>query len=338
MASLRQQLGAVVYDVPRLVRSLRGGRWLDMRNRSERVTTDERGVRCDWEFTSEIHVANVFPSAGARLMGSAFSQWPVAMRDEPSDAAVQPDVTFVIGHRGLARLPHLLTTLRSIAGQVGSQIECVVVEQDREPLVKDKLPSWVRYVFDERDTDYNRAATLNAGVRAARAPIVVLHDNDMVVPARYAAECVKLMGEGYDFVEAKRFTFYLSEAVTAKVFGSGIVPTNVPATIIQNLLGASIAARRTAYWEAGGFDEGFVGWGGEDNEFWERAEATGSTYRFGYLPFVHLFHPPQKGKGDPNAAAVRRFHELRDVPVAERIKRLKSVPEERRVVPGSQHD
>lgn len=322
--ALRTQIGALIYDVPRFLRAASGQRWIEMHNRDETVSFHGGGARCEWEFTSELHLANVFSSAGRRLMRVAFEQWPVVMRDAPAVAGVaDPDVTFVIGHRGLERLPHLLTTLRSIAGQAGATIECVVVEQDRQPLVKEKLPAWVRYVFDERDTDYNRASTLNAGVRAARAPIVVLHDNDMIMPASYAAECVALVAEGHDFIEPKRFTFYLSEQDTASVFNIGVVPTNLSATVVQNLLGASIAARRDAYWAAGGFDEGFVGWGGEDNEFWERAEATGSTYRYGYLPFIHLFHRPQPGKGDPNAAAVRRFHELRNVPAAERIKRLR---------------
>jgi hypothetical protein len=45
------------------------------------------------------------------------------------------------------------------------------------------------------------------------------------------------------------------------------------------------------------------------------------VYDFGYLPFLHLWHAPQKGKvaGD----AVRRYHELKTVPAAERIRVLR---------------
>ena len=292
-----------------------------MHNRREHITRDGRGVRCDWEFTSELHVANVFPSAGARLMRAAFAQWPIVLRDEIA-AGASPDVAFVIGHRGLERLPHLLTTLRSIAGQRGAAVECIVVEQDREPRIESQLPPWVRYVFTRCETDYNRSATLNAGVDAARAPIVVLHDNDMLAPADYAAECVARTGEGFDFLELKRFTFYLAEAETARIFATGEVRRNVPVTIVQNLLGATIAACREAYLRAGGFDEEFVGWGGEDVDFWERAEVSGKVYRFGYLPFLHLFHAPQKGKGDRQAPAVQRYYNIRTIPPGKRIDRL----------------
>ena len=195
------------------------------------------------------------------------------------------------------------------------------------PEIERKLPSWVRYIHTPipRDGyDYNRAWTLNAGVEAARAPIVILHDNDMLVPARYAAECAARVADGYDFLELKRFTFYLDEETTQRVFATGALPPPVPSTIVQNLQGASIAARREAYFDIGGFDESFVGWGGEDNEFWERAELGGRAYRFGYLPFLHLWHAPQKGKLQGNdAPAVKRYHELRNVAPAERITKLR---------------
>src|SRR5438874_13333914 len=100
--SLCARAGALLYDAPRFVRALRRGHWLDMRNRNERVSTDGRGVRCEWEFTSDLHIAKVFPSAGARLMEAAFGEWPIVLRDEmPSTAS--PRVSFIIGHRGLER-------------------------------------------------------------------------------------------------------------------------------------------------------------------------------------------------------------------------------------------
>jgi GT2 family glycosyltransferase len=154
--------------------------------------------------------------------------------------------------------------------------------------------------------------------------MVILHDNDILVPSRYAAEVAERVAEGFRFVDLKRFLFYWSDETTERAFSSSAISLTAE-TIAQNLQGGSIVATKDAYAAIGGFDEGFVGWGGEDNDFWDRAEEAGSTYRFGYLPMIHLFHPPQAGKVAGDAApAVARYRELEKVPPEERIRRLRA--------------
>src|SRR5712691_10395070 len=267
------------------------GQWPLYHNRDERITSDGRGVRCEWRFTSDLHIAKVFPRLGAHLMRAAFEEWPVVLQDAPHPAfghplpasrgegsrrrdpsprvsgekvrearmrgVEDPTISFIIGHRGLERLPNLLLTLRSIAGQSDVSIECIVVEQSAAPEIKEKMPPWVRYVFTESHDDYNRSATLNAGTAAARGEVVILHDNDMVVPARYAAEVLERVHEGARFIDLKRFIFYLDEAGTERAFATGKVDHAAPvATVVQNPNGGSIAATREAYFDIGGFDEG----------------------------------------------------------------------------------
>jgi hypothetical protein len=321
--SLRHRLGALIYDWPRFLRTVAFGDWMLMRNRRERIVSDGRGVRCEWEYTSDLHIADVYPGAGRSLMRKALRRWPIVLGDAPQQTG-NPRVSFLIGHRGLERLPNLLATLRSIAGQ-SIAVECIVIEQSAQREIESVLPAWVRYLHTPVTGEaYCRAATFNAAVRMARGEVLIAHDNDMLVPAAYAAEVLARADEGWQFVDPKRFIFYLTEADSRALFDGVPLRDDQAATVVQNLKGGSIAATREAYLAIGGFDEDFVGWGGEDNEFWERAHAYGRVYEYGYLPLVHLWHRAQPGKHDAEAPAVKRYYDVREIAAEERIARLRS--------------
>src|SRR3712207_5531259 len=114
--SLRHKLGALAYDWPRFPRHGVAGDPNLVRHRDESIARDGRGVRCEWRFTSELHIANVYPMTANVLLRRTLSRWPIEHRDELRSPDT-PTVSFLIGHRGTERLPNLLATLRSIAGQ-----------------------------------------------------------------------------------------------------------------------------------------------------------------------------------------------------------------------------
>lgn len=332
--SLRTRAGALLYDWPRFSRHCKSARraaggeggWVTIRNRDEKIewSGDGEGARCDWAWTSDLHIANVFPSTGRRLLGVTLADWPIRFADAPSDHGDEIDVSFLIGHRGKGRLPHLQATLGSIAAQEGASIECIVVEQSDSQEIE-QLPSWVRYLrtpLPRPDLPYCRSWALNVAARLAKGRLIVLHDNDMLVPSAYASELLRRFQGGAEFIDLKRFTFYLTEADSEMVFRRRDLESARAMTVVQNLQGASIAAGRDAYFAIGGFDESFVGWGGEDNDFWDRAR-TRSVFDFGYLPFVHLWHAPQPEKTDRSKApAVMRYHELSQIDPQTRIAKL----------------
>jgi len=232
-------------------------------------------------------------------------EWPIVLNGASSvDSSQSPVVSFVIGHRGTARLNHLLLTIKSIAGQCGVPVECIVVEQSFKPEIQQHIPDWVRYHFTQTpsaDYLYNRSWALNEGVRLAIGDIVVLHDGDMLVSAEYAAEFVHQVNQGFDVVNLKRFIAYLDESSTGDVFEQQkIVGALRSEQIIANLCaGGSLGITKQAYWSIGGMDEEFVGWGGEDTEFWDRCQ-TLRVANHTYMPIVHLWHPSQPGKAEKN--------------------------------------
>lgn len=328
---LRALLGVFAQDLPRYMRALwlPGGNYLAICNRDERLepTPDGKGYGCKWQWTSDLHAPKYLPALGRRLMQRALADHPIRRAANPAKLSQDPEISFVIGHRGVSRLPHLLATLESIAGQQGARIECLVVEQDQEPHAARFLPAWVRHIHTPppvSDMPYCRSWAFNVGIRNAAGAALVLHDNDMLVPQDYGASLLAHFREGFEVINLKRFTFYLTEGHTAKVLsGESTISDAPPLAIMQNSeAGGSVAITRDAYAHIGGMDESFVGWGGEDNEFWERAQ-TRRLWPYAYLPMVHLWHPAQPGKQQAENPTMQRYRALSAIAPAERIARLR---------------
>jgi len=332
LLSLKRLLGVILFDLPGFFRSLyiKNGCYLSLCNRNERLeeSPDGNGYVCSWQWTSDLHAPKVIPALGKRLYRKAFRDHPVIFASEPSVIKAVPEVTFVIGHRGLDRFPHLEATLASIAGQVGASIECIVVEQDVTPQIQNRLPAWVRYVHSptpDTEAPYNRAMAFNVGVQAASAELLILHDNDMPVPCDYAVANLSRMTKGFEVINLKRFVFYLDPSTSRKVSARKAISWRPGIDhILQNLEGGgSIAITRAAYFAIGGMDESFVGWGGEDNEFWERA-LTRKVYPYGSMPLIHLWHRAQPEKNSAQQNGVSRYAELTRISPESRINSLKS--------------
>lgn len=340
LGRLRGQAGTLVFDRPRfawplLLSSVLPRRWAGFHNREERLVRgpSKIGFDCDWRWTSDLTVAKVFPTAGVRLLRAAVAEWPIELRAAPtSPRASGPDVSFIVGHRGEERLPHLLATLASLLGQKGCATEILVVEQSEAPLLEGKLPAGVRRVHQIPPRDgmpYSRSWAFNRGAREARGRFVVLHDNDVLVPSRYAAEVMRLGQAGYEAMRLQRFVFYLDQGSTARVCEAGAAGSSLQGTtglefVRQNCEGHTIAVNREAYLKIGGHDEAFLGWGGEDNEFYDRCRLL-RLHPWGYLPFVHLWHAPQPGKLRPEGA-LAHLDEAMAVPREDRTRRLSALP------------
>jgi hypothetical protein len=331
----RNLAGVLLKDWPRYERALSAAddSYLSLCNRREQLERSPtgEGFRCDWEWTSDLHAPKYLPRLGRRLMQRALNDHPIVrMQSGPANSYASPEISFVIGHRGASRLPHLIATLESIAGQRGTSIECIVVEQECESHLAGRLPAWVHHVHTpppDAAMPYCRAWAFNVAAKHVRSPVLVLHDNDLLVPADYSSNVMRRVREGFEFINLKRFLFYLAAGHTRVVLDStaGLADA-APDAIVQNTQGGgSIAITLAAYERIGGLDESFVGWGGEDNEFWERAQ-TLKVWPYASLPLVHLWHAAQPGKHDErNETKALHLARSRMSP-AERIKQLRSLP------------
>jgi hypothetical protein len=315
---LRDMPGVFLRDLPRYRRALAhsgAGRsseldgWISLCNRIEQLSRVEgqRGVACDWPWGSGLHAPEVLPSLGRKLMRASLEEWPIRFAPEPAAAGV-PRVSFIFAHAGVERLSQLVRTIQSVFAQ-SIPCECIVVDQSPEPLLRD-LPAGIVYRHLAKQNvraGWHKSWAYNVGARIARSPILVFQDGDVCPPVEYAAEIARVIGREYAAASLQRLLFYLDFADTLHLDQTGAIgPEFTPTTAFQNWKGGTIAVAREAFESIGGFDEGFVDWGGEDDEFYDRCASIGHC-RAGFLPFVHLWHPPQpdrKRTTNPNIADV----------------------------------
>jgi hypothetical protein len=308
--------------------------YLKLTNRIEKIASgpNNLGYVCLWPHTSRLHAPLVFPSLGIRLLKKCLlnSRFKVS---EDRQLASRVRLSVLIGHRGMERLPLLLTTIKSIASQVEVELECIVIEQDNLPRIREYLPSWVRYIFLETANAsdvYNRSAGFNVGASHADGDILLLHDNDMLIPNTYCRDIVHLVDKGYEALNTKRYVFYLNQDHSEKVLDSiQEIASSPPDYIVQNLEGGgSMGITKEAYLRIGGMDEEFIGWGGEDIEFWNRC-ALLNRWIWGYEPIIHLWHKSQPLKVKVDNPNIERIRDLNTQSIHERIERLKKKYNER---------
>ena len=318
---MRRVPGALLKDVPRFRAASRySGHgfqsdpqgWISLCNRIETLQQNSNGpgVQCNWKWGSDLAACEVLPRLGRRIMRDAVQEWPIRFANTLPDSSAVPSVSFIFAHGGRDRLPQLRRTIRSIFAQTECVVEVIVVDQSPEPVIAE-LPHGIRYRhLSKQDipVGWYKSWAYNVGARIAKSDVLIFQDGDICVPDRYASEVFQTLTSGhYDVASIQRLLFYLDKTSTARVESCDSVAGRLtPERVFQNWKGGTIAVRREVFFRLGGFDEGFVDWGGEDDEFYDRCSAVRHC-RFGYLPFVHLWHKPQVGRkqnDNPNIAKV----------------------------------
>jgi peptidoglycan/LPS O-acetylase OafA/YrhL len=312
---LRQALGCWLNERWRAELALRvpelvGSDWLDIRNRTERLRPDpiSGGRSCLWDHSSALTVARVFPSFASRLLEHCLTRHPIRFergeRPMPSDA---PDVSVLLAVGGVGRLQQFELVLASLRAQDHPDFEIVVVEQDSEPRLAERLPPDVRHCFTRGSADgFNKSWALNVGAAVARGRKLVVHDADYLAPVDYLRSIDGVL-ERVDGTRPGRFLFYADEPTTRACMARGKFPGQVGLEEVVQNNPTPVALTKDAYARIGGHDESFVGWGGEDVEFLDRLR-TLDVSEGGFLPILHLWHPPapKKASGDRNLSLHRQ--------------------------------
>ncbi|QDV82996.1 galactosyltransferase-related protein [Planctomycetes bacterium TBK1r] len=318
-ASVKEQIGCALHELLPSCIAVRGGKgqWRSLCNRHERleIRTDATGItggRCRWEHSSELTVTRVFPWMANRIFDAGFSNLQFEWHDLPSHERPAVSVLLAVGGHDRHRLLEpCLASLLGSAVHVSGGAELVLV-QERGTEIDVDWPA-IRKVLVEPQPAFNKSLMLNAAAKLARGEVLVIHDADLIVSPTYLTTCLDRCRRA-ESARPGRLIFYLDEASTqrfvacvnrtakpTKLAEAGIRPRSLRFDRVVQNTPNPMAIRRNTYFELGGHDEAFQGWGGEDLEFLSRLR-TRPIDEFGSEPLIHLWHPPAKKKqsGDRN--------------------------------------
>lgn len=144
----------------------------------------------------------------------------------------------------------------------------------------------VRVVRVSGETGFNPARARNLGARAANAPWLAFFDADILWSPELSASVRPLLQPGH---------FYRAGPTTLQSWGS-------------------IICQRQDFESIGGYDEAFIGWGGEDDDL------IGRLLMLGRRPAE--FPASLIGEVPHDEAARMRFHEVKDRAASRRINNL----------------
>lgn len=220
---------------------------------------------------------------------------------EHLDVVIPVRVTHSARQRNLAAVVRWLST-HSPAARI------LIAEQDTSAKVRlprsssDRVVGGIEHVLVADGGAFDKGWTLNCGAQKTRRPFIAFVDADVAVAPTQFLAALRLLAR-FDAVKpyhrAQVIDLDGNEsdhfARSARVGGL----TGVNRRGMTNFAGGMFLMRREAFFEVGGFPEGFCGWGGEDDamgiiveRLTRHAEVPG--------PCIHLDHPPMCTTNDPS--------------------------------------
>ena len=185
----------------------------------------------------------------------------------------------------------LKTVIGSLRNQLYPDVEIIISEHDSEIKFNPQTYNPVKHIFteDKHRGFFNKCEAMNAAAVQCHNENIIFHDGDILVDNTYALQCERILKD-YDACHLLDFLYYLDEGST-QILSRGTIDINLLKLqkVRRYVEGGSIACRKSAYLEVGGFYEGFAGYGCEDSEFMDRIYLK-NFYNKRFVNGFHLFH------------------------------------------------
>ncbi len=175
--------------------------------------------------------------------------------------------------------------------------EIILVEQDVAPTLGDLARgSALRLVFAYNPGPFNKAWGFNVGARFSRRPLLAFGDSDLIAPAlgealaacRRGVPVARTFDRVSDLGPAESARLRADPAALATIGDVGDARTTKGE--VPPLCGGLVLFHRACYALLGGWDERFLGWGGEDDAMSVKVARAGLHSMVQPGPAFHLHH------------------------------------------------
>ncbi len=172
-------------------------------------------------------------------------------------------------------------------------VEVIIVEQDDMPKLSTFSLFGFKYIFTKSGMPFNKSWSWNVGLKACTTQIVIFGDSDIIMDPNEFIKSLNLMNH-YECVSPYSSVVDLDQSESNLSYDK-IVSIARPGRGENdnqkiNLCGGIILYRTESIYRIGGWNERFVGWGGEDN-YQEYKTKNLLTWVENKARCYHLWHP-----------------------------------------------
>jgi len=199
----------------------------------------------------------------AELFRAAKAQFANRTKDRctPSDATVVLSIAYVIPFRNIGRDGAISTVVNNIRAQRYPVVNIILVEQDGSTKIDLQAVAPVQYKRVGDEGLFNKSLAFNTGVVAVTDTNVILHDADMLAQGRYTEHISKAL-TNYDSCHiGGRVLYTTMEACDQIVANKQVTTASTCDRAVAYYEGGSLACSVQTYWNVGGFNEEFKGYG-----------------------------------------------------------------------------
>ena len=243
---------------------------------------------------------------------------------------VKAGVSVVIPHSGLTRLKNLLCALRYLK-KCNDIDEIIVIESGTSVECYNNIKNYCdKYAFVYHDGLFQRGHNLNIGSGLSEYEYILWLDNDLLVFDGFVQQAVnELITQKLDFLVPYSSIQYLTLADSSSVLDGNNYPGRcTPLRTFRggrDVIGGCGLLKRKFYLEHGGFENGFQGWGGEDNAWHLKAALFGKSgvSKLSSQRLFHLFHENSGSNRNVSGLEINpKYNE--NIVLLDKIKRIRS--------------